>query len=238
MLSRQLYHVTHRCHDRSYLLRFVRDRDIYREWLRKGSIRYGVSILGYCLTSNHIHLVVYAEQKDAISQLMQLVEGCVAQQYNLRKERKGAFWEDRFHCTLIDTGRYFWNCLTYIDLNMVRAGVILHPKNWEWCGYRELMGVRKRYRILNLPLLIEKSGAANIEEVRDKYHMMLTHYLSEGIAEREPQWTESLAVGSKSFIDSIKERFSSIRNSLLEEETSSRSGSLWSIREDRATFYP
>ncbi|MEA1926873.1 MAG: hypothetical protein U9N73_01600, partial [Candidatus Auribacterota bacterium] len=61
--------------------------------------------------------------------------------------------EDRFHCTLIDTGRYLWNCLTYIDLNMIRAGVVSHPEEWEWCGYRELMGIRKRYRVLDIPRL-------------------------------------------------------------------------------------
>ncbi|MEA1926670.1 MAG: transposase [Candidatus Auribacterota bacterium] len=238
IIPRQLYHITHRCHDRSYLLRFLHDRNVYRKWLRKGAARYGVSILGYCLTSNHIHLVAYAEQDGAISRLMQLVEGCVAQQYNRRKERKGAFWEDRFHCTLIDTGRYLWNCLTYIDLNMIRAGIVSHPEEWEWCGYRELMGIRQRYRILDLPCLVQKTGAGSLDVLREKYNQMLRLYLAADSQEREPQWTESLAVGSKSFVDLIKKRFETKRISFLEEEMASESGPLWSIRENRAHYGP
>ncbi len=37
---------------------------------------------------------------------MQLISGRVAQEYNKRKKRKGAFWEDRYHATAIDTGKH------------------------------------------------------------------------------------------------------------------------------------
>ncbi|MBS3763693.1 MAG: transposase [Planctomycetes bacterium] len=50
------YHLTHRCHDREFLLRFQRDRDTYRKWLREGMSRHGVAVLGQCITSNHVHL--------------------------------------------------------------------------------------------------------------------------------------------------------------------------------------
>jgi hypothetical protein len=36
--------------------------------------------------------------------------------------------------------------MRYIDLNMVRAGVVTHPSAWAWCGYEELVGERQRYR--------------------------------------------------------------------------------------------
>ena len=47
------YHLTHRCHDRRFLLRFKQEREAYRKWLRIGAARYGVSIYGYCVTSSH-----------------------------------------------------------------------------------------------------------------------------------------------------------------------------------------
>ena len=48
------YHVTHRCHDRSFLLRFAKDRAIYRKMLRERLRTFPVSLLGYCITSNHV----------------------------------------------------------------------------------------------------------------------------------------------------------------------------------------
>ena len=237
ILPQQIYHITHRCHDRSYLLRFSKDRNVYREWLREGSSRYGVPILAYCLTSTHIHLIAYSKKEGAISRLMQLVEGCVAQQYNKRKDRKGAYWEDRYHCTLIGTGRYLWNCLIYIDLNMVRAGVVNHPEQWERSGYRELMGKRKRYRIIDLSLLMNKCQVNSISELREKYQLILGRYLDRGVMVREPQWTESLAVGDKLFIDSVKDLLGARRTMLIEEEIPSDDGrSIWSIREKKAKY--
>ena len=84
------YHLTHRCHNRKFLLRFARDRDAYREWLREGIRRHRVPVYGYCLTSNHVHLVVHADRAEAVSGLMHLAAGATAKQYNLRKGHLGS----------------------------------------------------------------------------------------------------------------------------------------------------
>ena len=60
-------------------------------------------------------------KKDVIAQSMQLIAGRTAQEYNERKGRHGAFWEDRYHATAIEANEHLHRCLVYIDLNMVRA---------------------------------------------------------------------------------------------------------------------
>lgn len=236
ILPRQSYHITHRCHNRNFLLRFAKDRNSYRKWLRKGAARYNVLILGYCITSNHVHLLVFAENNESVSKMMQFVAGNSAQEYNRRKDRKGAFWEDRFHCTMIDSGRYLWNCLAYIDLNMVRAGVISHPGEWEWCGYNELMGIRKRYRVLDLEALIERGRTLTATDLRNRYQKVLKHDLEGGELKREPKWTESLAIGDQKFVESLKDRFSRIKLTISQDELTSGSGSTWSIREESKPY--
>ena len=47
LLEGYTYHLTHRCHNRKFLLRFARDRDVYREWLREGVQRHGVPVYGF-----------------------------------------------------------------------------------------------------------------------------------------------------------------------------------------------
>jgi putative transposase len=73
------------------------------------------------VTSNHIHLLVKDTGQDGIAQSMQLIAGRTAQEYNERKGRHGAFWEDRYHATAIEANEHLHRCLVYIDLNMVRA---------------------------------------------------------------------------------------------------------------------
>ena len=58
---------------------------------------------------------------NVIAESMQLIAGRTAQEYNERKGRHGAFWEDRYYATAIEADVHLNRCLAYIDLDMVRA---------------------------------------------------------------------------------------------------------------------
>ena len=74
------------------------------------------------LTSNHIHLLVADDgDQGVIPNSIQLIAGRTGQEYNQRKNRKGAYWEDRYHATAVETDRHMIQCLVYMDMNMVRA---------------------------------------------------------------------------------------------------------------------
>ena len=117
-----IFHLTHRCHNRAFLLKFARDRDAYRARMRDKLRQFDLSLLDYCLTCNHVHLVVDAPAKPEVSGFMREVAGEFARQYHRRQGRINAVWGDNFHATLVDSGRYLWRCLRYVELNMVRCG--------------------------------------------------------------------------------------------------------------------
>ncbi|MBW2642821.1 MAG: transposase, partial [Deltaproteobacteria bacterium] len=92
-----IWHITHRCHKKEFLLKFLKDRRRWMYWLFVAKKRFGLTILDYMVTSNHIHLLVIDDgPSDVISKSMQLIAGRTGQEYNRRKSRKGAFWEDRY----------------------------------------------------------------------------------------------------------------------------------------------
>jgi hypothetical protein len=162
---------------------------------------------------------------------MKDIQGQFAQSYNRRKERKGAFWSDRFHATMIDSGEYLWQCMRYIDLNMVRAGVVLHPSDWAWCGYQEISCVRKRYKTVNMDELCRRTNQPDGRSVTSWY----TEWVSDTAAaasQRDAQWTESIAVGRKSFVESIGEKMTS--RSRLEFEEGTSGG--WVIKESQSSY--
>lgn len=225
LLNGRTYHVTHRCHDRRFLLKFVRDRDAYRAWLRSGRDRFNVRVLSYCITSNHVHLLVRARETKDLSGLMQFVEGASAQAYNVRKRRRGAFWSDRYHATMIEDGSHLWRCLTYIDLNMVRAGVVDHPREWAWTGWQELMGERRRNCVVDTQELVSLVDAGDIERFRIAYAEAIALCLKQGGMVREPEWSESVAIGSGPYIEAIrKELTADYSRRSLETEESAKGG--------------
>ena len=74
--------------------------------------------MNYTVTSNHIHLLLQDDgSRDTLPKTIQLTAGRTAQEYNLRKNRKGAFWEDRYHATAVQDDDHLIQCMVYIDLN-------------------------------------------------------------------------------------------------------------------------
>jgi putative transposase len=203
LLPGHIYHLTHRCHNGSYFLRFNIVRANYRRRLWQCVLQFGIQMLNYCITSNHTHLLLIAAQPNRISVMMRHLEGEFASYFNRREGRSGTFWNERYHSTLIEDGSHLWNCMNYIDLNMVRAGVVDHPGDWRWCGYQEIMGLRQRYRILDLEELVRLGGATDQSGFARWYDTGLTIRIKSGSLQREPIWTESIAVGSKGFVSRI-----------------------------------
>jgi putative transposase len=64
-------------------------------WLFEAKKRFGLCVLNFMVTSNHVHLLVKDTGGQVIAQSVQLMAGRTAQEYNQRKKRQGAFWEDR-----------------------------------------------------------------------------------------------------------------------------------------------
>lgn len=199
-----IWHITHRCHHKTFLLKFARDRRRYLHWVFKAKKRFGLSVLNYMVTSNHVHLLVRDTGREVIPQSMQLIAGRTAQEYNQRKGRQGAFWEDRYHATAIEADEHLHRCLVYIDLNMVRARVVQHPSEWAQSGYREIQKPPERYGIIDLRGLSALCGFGEVADFQQAHRQWVEEALMRGMAVRDDRWSEAIAVGSSAFIDNVK----------------------------------
>ncbi len=205
-LPGHVWHITHRCHKKEFLLKFARDRRRWMEWLFESKKRYGLKVLNYIVTSNHIHLlVVDGAGRQVIPDSIKLIAGRTAQEFNQRKKRKGAFWEDRYHATAIQCDEHLIKCLTYIDLNMVRTGVVKHPSDWEFSGYNEIQNPRQRYRIIDYEALIKLFHFSDSNHMKRSHQKWVIEALENDQLKRQSHWTQSVAVGDKAFLKSVKE---------------------------------
>ena len=201
-----VWHITHRCHKSEFLLKFPRDRRRWIEWLYRAKRRYrGLSVLNYMVTSNHVHLLAFDNRgPNVIPDSIRLVAGRTGQEYNVRKDRKGAFWQDRYHATAVEKNRYLRQCITYIDMNMVRAGVVEHPKQWEFCGYNEIQNPKKRKGIIDFDRLMGLLGFENYDDLKSAHYKWVEGEIESNNYDKEDRWTQSIAVGSRPFVEKMK----------------------------------
>jgi len=207
-ISGYAWHLTHRCHKREFLLKFTKDKQRWMHWLFEAKKRFSLCILNFTVTSNHVHLLVYdnGNGNDTIPKSIQLIAGKTGQEFNTRKGRKGAYWQDRYHATAVATDDHLIRCMVYIDLNMLRAGVVKHPKDWPFGGYRYILAPPQRYRLTDNKKLMELMNIREIEQLLETYRNWVDAAIMKGNISRQPQWTESIAVGSKVYVEKVKDQ--------------------------------
>ena len=94
--------------------------------------------------------------------------------------------------------------LKCIFLIAVRVGVVDHPQRWPFCGYNEIQDPPRRYRIIDLDSLVRLMGCTGLQDLQATHKRWVEETLQPGKPEQQNHWTESIALGSKSFIEEVK----------------------------------
>jgi putative transposase len=125
------HHVTQRGNARQVILSDDGDRVAYLDLIREYSELHRLSLLGYCLMSNHVHWIVVPRAAEALAQTLKHTHGRYASYWNARNTSSGHVWQGRFYsCPLDET--HLWRALRYVELNPVRAGMVAAAEQWRW----------------------------------------------------------------------------------------------------------
>lgn len=125
------HHVTQRGNARQVILAHDTDRITYLELLRQYSALCHLSLLGYCLMSNHVHLIAVPDTPEALAQTLKLTHGRYASYWDACQSSTGHVWQGRFYsCPLDDI--HLWAALRYTELNPVRVGLVTAADEWRW----------------------------------------------------------------------------------------------------------
>ena len=142
------HHVTQRGNNRQDTFFVDDDRVVYLRLLREQADKYGVRIEGYCLMSNHVHLVGTPKREDSLGKAMGRTNLLYAQYINRMHGRSGHLWQNRFFSCPMDDA-YFLSALRYIERNPVRARMHRLPWRYAWSSAAEHAGAPPRVALLD-----------------------------------------------------------------------------------------
>ena len=129
-------HVMQRGNNRQATFYTDEDRRFYLDCLDDAARKYGCLVHAYVLMTNHVHLLATPQEPLALSRTMQHLGRRYVRYVNDRYGRSGTLWEDRFKASLVDTELYFLRCCRYIELNPVRAKIVVRPEDYLWSSHR------------------------------------------------------------------------------------------------------
>jgi putative transposase len=125
------HHVTQRGVDKCVTFSTEEDRPTYLRLLRANLDDAEVRLLGWCLMTNHVHLVAIPGREDSLAVFFRRVHGRYAQYYNARSGRTGHLWQNRFFACGLGAG-HLCGALAYVDRNPIRAGLVATGGEYRW----------------------------------------------------------------------------------------------------------
>lgn len=140
------HHVTQRGNNRQDVFFVDDDRRVYLELLKKQSVEHGLRVLGYCLMTNHVHLVVVPREEQSLARAVGRTHFLYTQYINRMHGRSGHLWQNRFYSCSLDEV-HLWRALVYVERNPVRARMVRLAWRWAWssavlhCGEPDQSGV-------------------------------------------------------------------------------------------------
>ena len=125
------HHVVQRGNNRQDVFFLDDDRHAYLELLRDRCAAGGVSILAYCLMTNHVHLVAVPPDEEALAQAIGRTHFLYTRYINRLHERSGHLWQNRFFSCALDES-HLWTAARYVERNPVRARIVRLPWRYRW----------------------------------------------------------------------------------------------------------
>lgn len=197
-------HITHRGVNRGAT--FIDDEDfaVYMQALEQTSREQGVLIHGYVLMTNHVHLLVSAGVVGAVSRMMQALGRRYVRAFNARYGRTGTLWEGRYKSCLVDSDRYLLACLRYIELNPVRAAMVVQPWDYRWSSVHGHLGLHEDCRLTPHAGYLAL-GRDAVERVADYRRLLMESLSDDVLADIRSHMRQERALGSPAFQSMVEE---------------------------------
>ena len=84
----------------------------------------------------------YKDKLSKLANYMKEIKQAFSVYYNRKYRRKGTLWGERFKSVIVENGDTLINCLAYVELNPIRAGLVKKPEDYRWnsLGYHAQTG--------------------------------------------------------------------------------------------------
>ena len=190
----------------------------------------------------------WRDKLTSLSEFMREIKVGFSRYYNRRHNRRGYFWGERFKSIIVEKGQTLVNCLAYIDLNPVRAGLVQRPEQYRWnsLGYHLQTGNKDQFLSTDFGLreFNVKSQKERLRRYRryvyeagaiDRPDKLQARVVDEKVLEKERRknfeisrlsrfryrtryFTDSGIIGSKEFVSAHYQRFKHLFESVHEKK--------------------
>jgi putative transposase len=196
-------HIIQRGNNRQVCFAAEEDYGTYIGWLSEYAKKHMVDVHAWVMMSNHVHLLCTPRRGGALSLMMQSLGRRYVRYFNHEYQRSGTLWEGRYKSCLIQEELYLLEVYRYIELNPVRAEMVVAPGDYRWSSYQvNALGCRSG---LCTPHSVYLALGVDAGERRKNYRALFErHVEGELLTEIRANTNKGLVLGNDRFKEEIE----------------------------------
>ena len=164
-IKTSFFHVITQGINKSYIFERAEDIKYYIKIMYQLTQEQKIKIIGYCIMSNHAHMLIETEEINELSKYMQRLNTKYGKYYNKKYNRVGYVFRDRYRAQGIYTEKFLYNCLRYIYNNPVKAGICKNAEDYPYSNYKKIDGeLNEDYTFIDI-----EDNDKNIGEIIKKF---------------------------------------------------------------------
>ncbi|MFZ4397563.1 MAG: hypothetical protein ACOYOU_18285 [Kiritimatiellia bacterium] len=185
------------------LLRWKSARKAFMMKLHEAKKRCRMPVLNYLVLPQAVSILTVPDSVEHVGRFVGCLRGSISSSHARKTGQEGPFWKNRGQYTLVQGTVALRHCLEVMAWEPVRQGCVLHPCQYPWSGYAELVGIRQRYRVGDYARLAVIYGGAT----ESKLHAAI----AEGVEAKKDggqvlaEWEDAFAVGKCAWIEMAAE---------------------------------
>ena len=151
-----VYHVINRANGRLRIFRKKSDFAAFEAILAEGIERSDMRICGYCIMSNHWHLLLWPREDGDLSDYMRWVTLTHTQRFHASHGTAGIghLYQGRYKSFPIQDDGHYLTVLRYIEANPLRAKIADSPSGYPWSSFVARKGLEKPFPLSNGPVTL------------------------------------------------------------------------------------
>ena len=164
VIPKVAHHVTQRGNNRQDIFYVDDDRRVYLSLLKEYADQFGLAVIGYCLMTNHVHLVTIPQKEDSLAKAIGRIHFRYTQYINSLHGRNGHLWQNRFYSCALDD-EHLWTVLSYIERNPVRAKIVHRAWDYKWSSAGAHTGSNDEDVLLDLDAWLKMWNASDWKKI-------------------------------------------------------------------------
>ncbi len=158
-LGGYVYHVLNRANGRLRIFKKKEDFAAFEAILAEGMERVDMRICGYCIMSNHWHLLLWPREDADLSDYLRWITLTHTQRHHASHGTVGIghLYQGRYKSFPTQDDEHYLTVLRYIEANPLRARIVERPGDYPWSSFATRKGLEKPFALSDGPLVVPQN---------------------------------------------------------------------------------